>query len=79
MNFKPSFSVHKCEINASLQLEFCFHPVLIFGNLVDTLLKRLCTDGTNFSMQIIVDDGRYLGSAADMLMSREPTIITLVY
>ena len=59
-------------------LPFCFHPVLILSNLVDALPHRLCTDGTNISSQIIVDDGRYLGSVTDVLMSWEPIIIILV-
>jgi hypothetical protein len=59
-------------------LPFCFHPVLIFSSLVDALPHRLCTNGTNLSSLIIVDDGRYLGSATDVLMSWEPTIIILV-
>ena len=59
-------------------LPFCFHPVLIFSDFVDALPHRLCADGTNCSSQVIVDDGRYLGSATDVLVSWEPTIIILV-
>ena len=55
-------------------LPFCFHPVLIFSNLINTLPHCLCTDGMNFSIQIIVDNGQYLGSTTDVLMSWEPTI-----
>ena len=57
---------------------FCFHPALFFSNFVDALLHRLCTDSTNFSTQIIVDYGRYLGSAIDVLLSWESTIIIIV-
>ena len=79
MKFKPDiFSVQNSKMGDNPSLPFCFHPVLIFSNLVNALSHRLRTDGTNVSTQIIVDDGRYIGSATDVLMNWEPWEPTII-
>ena len=56
-------------------LPFRFYPVLIFSSPVGFRPNRLFTDGTNFSIQIVVDDGRYLEGVTNVRQSWEPIII----
>ena len=79
MKFKPDiFLIRASYMRDNPSLPFCFHPTLFFSHFVDALLHRLCTDGTDFSTQIVVDNRWYLGSAIGVLLSWESTLIIIV-
>ena len=47
--------------------------MLVFSNLVDTLLHCLCTYSLDIPETIIIDDGGDLRGPTDIFMGRKPT------
>jgi hypothetical protein len=54
-------------------IPFSLDPMLVFGNLVDTLFHSFCAYSLDIPSTIIVDDSGDLRGPADVFMGRKPT------